>query len=173
MRRAPRRAARLLCFGWCLLPGAALTGQGAPLTRGQEVRIFVTGVAGAFEGRLLGVNAQSVTVQVQNGTAFTLPTPQIQRAEVLGSRTNLRRGAIIGAGVGVGTGVAWAVVDRFEEWRLIVPALAGAAAGALVGNSIDSPQWLPGLLPNPADGDFAFGWRMATGPPLRRRHGDR
>ena len=187
MLRAPRWAARLLCLGSCLLPGRALHAQGEPLTRGQEVRIFVTGVAGAFEGRLIGVNPQSVTVQLENGTAFTLQTPQIQRAEVLGSRTNVRRGAVIGGGVGLAAGVAWAIAsrddcldaggfcadpgDHFEEWKLVVPALAGAAAGALVGHYIQSPSWVPGLVPGPtAGGGVGVGWRLPVGPgPARPR----
>jgi hypothetical protein len=149
---------------------------------GREVRIFVRGVAGAFEGRLLGVNAQSVTVALQNGTAFTLQTAQIQRSEVLGTRTNMRRGAVLGMGVGLGAGLAFAISsrencqatggfcddpgDHFDEWKLVVPALAGTAAGALVGHFIETPRWVPGLLPSPpTDGvGVALAWRVPSGP---------
>lgn len=183
MRPASGWAASLLCLGRCLAPGAPLHAQ-EPLTPGREVRILVRGVAGAFEGRLLGVNPQSVTVALQNGTAFTLQTGQILRSEVLSSRTNMRRGAMLGGGVGIGAGVAWTISsrddcrdaagyslcddpgDHFDEWKLAVPALVGAAAGALVGHHIESPTWVPGVLPSPStDGTVGLGltWRLPFG----------
>ena len=88
-------------------------------------------------------------------------------------------GGALGLGVGVGllvasrndcagqpSGYCDSFGNSFHAGRLIVPPLAGAAAGALIGYFIRTPRWVPGFPPQPsADGDFGLGlaWSVPLG----------
>jgi hypothetical protein len=164
----------------CLGSGTAVRAQAEPLAPGREVRLFVRGVAGSFDGRLTGLTPSALTLVQRDGSVFTLDPRQIDRAEVLGSRPNTRRGAVVGLGVGIGVGVWLAITsspecqeslglcdnpgDRFNEWHLVIPAIAGAAAGAVVGRFVESPSWVPGFLPSvpSAGGGFALLWTVSA-----------
>jgi hypothetical protein len=139
----------------------------------------VRGVAQIFEGTLTAVSPEALAITLRNGNDFTISPSQLERSEVLGSRRNTLRGAIVGGGVGLGTGVVLLVSndpppaqatappgDRFGEsfdaWKLIVPPIAGTIVGAFVGYNIRTPRWVPGFLPA-ASGDVAFGWIVSLG----------
>jgi hypothetical protein len=157
--------------------------QAEPLETGRDARLFVSGVAAAFEGTLTSVSADALAITLRDGAAFTFQASQLERAEVLSSRRNTLRGAIVGLGVGLGTGVGLVVSsggagdgepvsggapdeafgDEFQAWKLIVPAVAGAVVGAFVGYSIRTPRWAPAFVPGAAGapGDFALTWSGA------------
>jgi hypothetical protein len=175
---SPRWASALAALSFAAAPQGAVTAQAEPLETGREVRLFVRGVAGSFEGVLTGVRADAVTLVLRDGSFFTLQTRQVERSEVLGMRRNTTRGALVGLGVGLGVGIALAVTsrdacdgfcadpgDHFDEWQLVWPALAGAAGGALVGRLIRTPRWVPGFLPGstPDGGGVALRWSLPVG----------
>jgi hypothetical protein len=148
---------------WLGLAPPALA-QAEPLTPGREVRLYMQGVIAPFEGTLTANAPDALTVTLLDGSEFTLSPEQLQRAEVLGTRRNVVRGAMAGGVLGIVAGV-WLVVearddcsrdlsgfcnafgDSINEWHLVAPPLAGATAGALVGYFIRTPRWVPGLLP--------------------------
>ncbi|MEQ1856506.1 MAG: hypothetical protein ABL963_08550 [Longimicrobiales bacterium] len=181
MRLRPHGAAAVLGFLAWLGPGVAYA-QAEPLTSGREVRVFARGVAGSFDGILVSVTPNAITLRQRDGSIFTLQATQIQRAEVLGSRTNARRGGVIGGALGLAAGVGLAISsrgdcrdsggfcddpgDHFNEWHLVVPAVAGAAAGALVGHFLHSPRWVPGVFvgaTTAGGADFGFAWSLQVG----------
>ncbi len=122
------------------------------------------GVIAPFEGTLTATSAEALTLTLLDGSEFTLAQDQLRMAEVLGTRRNARRGAFAGGVIGIVAGV-WLVVDSrddcnrdasgfcnafgesINEWHLVLPPAAGAAAGAVVGHFIQTPRWVPGLLP--------------------------
>jgi hypothetical protein len=178
---APRWAAGLLGLVAWLGPATSVRAQAEPLAPGREVRLFVRGVAGSFDGRLTGLTPNALTLVQRDGSVFTLNPAQVDRSQVLGTRTNARRGALMGLGVGAGAGVWLAIAsrnecletsgfcddpgDHFNEWHLVLPAVAGAAAGALVGHFIETPTWVPGFLPGaPSSDGFALSWTLPAGP---------
>ncbi|MGE0158820.1 MAG: hypothetical protein AB7T31_05360 [Gemmatimonadales bacterium] len=133
------------------------------------------GVASTFEGTLTSVAADALSITLRDGRSFTFQASQLERAEVLASRRNTRKGAVVGGFVGLGVGVGLVASDGidpravdgdgdelgrgFDPWKLIVPPIAGAAVGALVGSRFRTPRWAPAVLPDgtrPAD--FALGW---------------
>jgi hypothetical protein len=140
----------------------------------------VRGVASIFEGTLTATSAEALAITLRDGSDFTISPAQLERSEVLGNRRNTLRGAIVGGGAGLATGIVLLVTDgpasgqstlapddrfgeSFDAWKLIVPPIAGAVAGTLVGHQIRTPDWFPGFLPG-AGGDVAFGWSA----PVRR-----
>jgi hypothetical protein len=139
----------------------------------------VRGVAQVFEGRLTAASPEALAITLRDGSDFTISPSQLERSEVLGTRRNTLLGAVVGGGVGLGVGVVLLVTDdpaqgqptaapddrfgeSFDAWKLIVPPVAGAVVGALVGNRIRTPDWFPGFLPG-AGGDVAFGWSAPVG----------
>lgn len=148
-----------------------------PLEVGGETRLYVRGVANVFEGKLTSVSGDALAITLIDGSSFTFSTEQIERAEVLANRRNTLKGTIVGGGVGLGVGVALVVRDRddtsptalgddfgttFDAWKLIVPPLVGAAAGALVGYVVRTPRWAPAVVPSggASPGDFALVWSV-------------
>jgi hypothetical protein len=155
----------------------AVYAQAEPLEPGREVRLFVRGVAGPFEGLLTSATREALGITLRDGRDFTFTPSQLERTEVLSSRRNTLRGAILGGAVGLGVGVFLVVTDEgspdptapgggfrteFDGWKLVVPPIAGTALGAFFGSSVRTPRWVPGLLPaaGAASGDVAFGWSI-------------
>ena len=178
------RAVGLLALGlWACLAPAAYA-QAEALAPGRDVQLFVRGVIAPFEGRLTAVEPDGLTLTLLDGSVFTIAPAQLQRSFVLGSRRNVRRGGVIGGALGLAVGVGMLVGSRntctgqpsgycdtfgdaFHAWHLIVPPLAGAAAGGLVGYFVQTPRWVPGFLSQPsADGDVGLGlaWSVPLGP---------
>lgn len=141
------------------------------------------GVIAPFEGTLTATSAEALTLTLLDGSEFTLAQDQLRRAEVLGTRRNVVRGAMAGGVLGIVAGV-WLVVDArdecnrdlsgfcnafgesINEWHLVLPPVAGAAAGGLVGYFIRTPRWVPGLLPLASlDGrvGLAVSWAVPLG----------
>ena len=157
------RGIGLICALWLGLAPPALA-QAEPLTPGREVRLYMQGVIAPFEGTLTASSAEALTLTLLDGSEFTLSPEQLQRAEVLGTRRNVVRGAMAGGVLGIVAGV-WLVVESrddcnrdvsgfcnafgesINEWRLVAPPVVGAASGALIGYFIKTPRWVPGLLP--------------------------
>jgi hypothetical protein len=153
--------------------------QAEPLDAGREARLYVRGLVAPFEGTLLSVRPTEVRIATPDGEMRIAPA-QVVRSEVLGNRGNARRGAVVGLGVGLGVGVAWVVgstaacepgptgacgipEDRGEELRLAIPAVAGAALGALVGSQVRSNRWVQGFFPQvgaSADRSLGLAWRI-------------
>lgn len=173
----PRRSIGLAVLCCALVLPTASAAQGEPLATGREVRLFVRGVAGTFEGVLTGIRPDALTLVLRDGSFFTLQTQQVERSQVLGMRRNTKRGALVGLGVGVVAGVALAVssetgclensgfCDHFEEWELILPPVVGAGLGVTVGWYVQTPRWVPGFMPAsaPGDGGFALRWSLPAG----------
>jgi hypothetical protein len=151
------------------------------MTPGREVRLFVRGVIIPFEGTLTSVGPDALTLTLLDGSEFTISPSQLARSDVLGRQRNHVWGGLLGAGVGIGVGLALVIAerndcarttsgfcdqigDRVNEWHLVVPPLAGAATGALVGYLIQTPRWVPGFLPSSPDGGagFAIRWSLPT-----------
>jgi len=166
----------LLIAGWLGLVPAAQA-QTEPLAPGREARIYVRGAADLLEGTLTSVSSESLGIVLLDGSSFMVPVDQLERVEVLASRRNTLRGAIVGGGVGLGVGVGLVVSDRetdravsddefgttFDAWKLVVPPIAGALLGALAGRLVRTPRWAPALVPAGAGaGDFAFAWTLAV-----------
>jgi hypothetical protein len=155
--------------------------QTEALAPGREVRLFVRGVIAPFEGTLTSARPDALTLTLLDGSEFTISPAQLQRSEVLSSRTNARWGAMAGGGIGLGIGVflviqarndcdrdAYGVCDEFgthfDEWRLVIPSVAGIAAGALVGHFIRSPTWVPGFVSGASDGaGLGLAWAIPVG----------
>lgn len=173
----------LLALGlWAGLAPAACA-QAEALAPGRDVHLFVRGVIAPFEGTLTAVEPDGLTLTLLDGSVFTISPAQLQRSEVLGSRRNVRRGSLMGGALGLGVGVGLVVKSRkdcpgqpsgycdsfgnnFHAWHLLVPPLAGAAAGGLVGHFIQTPRWVPGVMPLPSvDGDVGLGlaWSVPLG----------
>lgn len=92
-----------------LAPGAYA--QAEPLEPGREVRLFVRGVAAPFEGTLTSATPEALEVTLLDGSSFTIAPAQLELSQVLTTRRNVLRGAIVGGGVGLGVGVAWVITD--------------------------------------------------------------
>jgi hypothetical protein len=177
------RGIGLLALGlWAGLAPAAYA-QAEALAPGRDVHLYVRGVIAPFEGTLTAVEPDGLTLTLLDGSVFTISPEQLHRSEVLGARRNLRRGGLIGGALGLAVGVGMVVGSRndcpgqtlgycdtfgssFRAWHLIVPPLAGAASGALVGHFIRTPRWVPGVLPQPsANGEvgLAIAWSAPLG----------
>jgi hypothetical protein len=170
----------LLIAGWLGMASAARA-QTEPLAPGREARLFVRGAADVLEGTLTSLSPEALEIVLLDGSTFTVPAGQIERAEVLANRRNTVRGAIVGGGAGLGAGVVLVVTkgaddaeavsggapddafgDELQAWKLIVPAVAGAAVGAFVGYSLRTPRWAPAFVPARSGGDFALAWTVAV-----------
>jgi hypothetical protein len=176
---APLHATGLLLIaGWLGLAPAAHA-QIEPLAPGRDARLYVRGAADMLEGRLTSVSRESLQITLLDGSSFTVPVEQLERAEVLAARTNTMRGAIVGGGLGLGVGVALVVRDRnetnstdgdefgtsFDAWKLIVPPVAGALLGGLAGRLIRTSEWAPAFVAGAGGGaDFALAWTIAVAP---------
>jgi len=155
--------------------------QGEPLAPGRMARLFVRGLVAPLEGTLVEVGPERTRIDTPDGV-LAVSNTQVERSEVLGSRANTLRGAVIGLGVGLGVGVGLVIHSKDdcqptvqepctvpgegnEEWRLAIPGLAGAAVGALVGSQIRTSAWVPGFYPGGAVGSPGVGmvWRVPLG----------
>ena len=177
------RGTGLLALGLCAGLAQAAYAQADALAPGRDVQLFVRGVVAPFEGTLTAVEPDGLTLTLLDGSVFTISPAQLQRSEVLASRRNARRGGVMGGALGLVVGVGLLVTSRndcpgqpsgycdtfgdtFRASRLIVPPLVGTAAGGLVGHFIETPRWVPGVLPQPsADGDVGLGlaWSLPLG----------
>jgi hypothetical protein len=167
----------LLIAGWLGLVPAAHA-QTEPLAPGREARLTVRGAGDVLEGTLARVSPESLEIVLLDGSSFTVPVDQLERVEVLASRRNTLRGAIVGCGVGLGVGVGLLVSDRetnravdggdefgttFDAWKLVLPPIAGALLGGLAGRLIRTSQWAPAFVPGAGGGaDFALAWAVAV-----------
>jgi hypothetical protein len=141
----------------------------------------VRGLVAPLEGTLLAVGPEQVRIDSPDGE-LAVPREQVTRAEVLGSSGNTVRGGVIGLGVGLATGIVLLVQstdecepsfdntcgippDPNEVALLSVPALAGAAVGALVGSQIRSARWVPAFfaVAAPAGPALGMAWRLPLG----------
>ncbi len=174
--RATVRAAVLLAW----LPAGAFA-QGEPLREGRTARLHVRGLVAPVEGTVVAVEPDGVRIATNQGE-LRLGMAQIERPEVLGSRGNTRRGAVIGFGVGLAVGVILVVQakddcvpqalqvcgpegDRFQERRLAIPPVVGAALGAVIGSRIRTPTWVPAFIPlvdRPDGLALGLAWRLPT-----------
>jgi len=166
-----------------LLVGGApeAAAQGEPLEPGRVARLFVRGLVAPLEGTLLAVGPEQVRIDSPDGE-LAVPREQVIRTEVLGSSGNTVRGAVIGLGVGLATGIVLIVQSKDEcetsfdgtcgipsnpnEVALLsIPALSGAALGALIGSQIRSSRWVPGFFPVAAAPGPGLGmaWRVPLG----------
>jgi hypothetical protein len=137
----------------------------------------VRGAADVLEGTLASVSPLAIEIVLLDGSSFTVPVDQLERAEVRADRRNTVRGALVGGGVGLGVGVALVVRDRndtsptdgdefgttFDAWKLVLPPIAGALLGGLAGRLIRTSQWAPAFVPGAGGGaDFALAWAVAV-----------
>ena len=139
------------------------------------------GLVAPLEGTLLSVGPEQIHIDSPDGE-LAVPREQVTRSEVLGSRGNALRGAAVGLGVGLATGIVLLIQskdecepsfdtpcgipsDPNEVALLSLPALAGAGVGALIGSQIRSSRWVPGFFPVAAAAGPGLGmaWRVPLG----------
>jgi hypothetical protein len=151
-------------------PGQGAQGQGPPVETGTRLRVSTVhvGAGGSsttvqetrFKGQLERVSHDSVWIRVgANGPLMSIERGSIHRLEISdGRRRNPGKGALWGAGVGLGLGVLAAVTlddctvgsgrywfdlcDGDEDVLILGSLAAGAAWGALIGSFIKSERWV-------------------------------
>ena len=160
----------------------ALDAQTRFLQPGDEVRIYVLGVIETFEGVLQAADSDELQLLTGDGAQMTIARDQIERSEVLGSRTNTLRGAAVGLGLGLAAGIGAQLAssdscDRdlsgicsdfgntFNGWLLVVPPVLGAGVGALLGSAIKTDRWFPAFLPRASDAGGTL-WGLTWKVPL-------
>ena len=134
---------------------------------GEYVRVWATAHGPAIEGPVVAVSATTLTLTGRE-EAVLVDLPTSARMEVRRVHQHLRRGALIGAAVGLVAGVfvggddvgAW---ER-TAWMAGLTA-GGAAAGAGIARLARSETWQPvdliTLKPQPATTDAGPGFRLS------------
>lgn len=118
-----------------------------PPSVGQRVRIQTSSAEKPLVGTLRQVDERTLLVDDGNGAFTSVPTTDVRKIELsTGRHSNVTRGAIIGASVGVAlaVGAIIAVCDDTDcTYGRAVTALGlgGAATGALVGAPIKTERW--------------------------------
>jgi hypothetical protein len=118
------------------------------LSVGQRVRITRSSQEPPLVGSLYQVDDRQLVIDDGKGAFTSVPTADVRKIELtMGKRSNVVRGAIIGASIGVALGVTAVVAlcddnDCINEGGAIaVLGLGGGALGAIVGAPIRTERW--------------------------------
>jgi hypothetical protein len=119
-----------------------------PVVVGSRIRIEVpTVLEGRFEGTVKEIDEQSLLIELENRPVIRVPRQAITQLDVsLGRRRQFRKGAMIGAGIGVlvifglnGEGIEESGVTKFEY--IAVGLIPGAIWGAGIGALVKAERW--------------------------------
>jgi hypothetical protein len=157
--------------------------QSQALTAGTSVRLVVPGEPSPVEGVLFSVTPSDWTLSTADGELRTFSSGEVASAEVWSTRRSILKGALIGGGVGLASGLLMSlgvnavcpggsdVCGRLEDefysltWaRFYTPAL-GAALGGLIGAFVKTGRWVPVVEPQASQGGSltALSWTIPVG----------
>jgi len=126
------------------LPGAVEAQAVVPLP-GEEVRIVQRAERGAVQALFVEATSSEIVLRsAPGGGTFRVPRANITGMSVQrGQRSQALKGALIGIGVGLVSGVVLGQGDSFESTGVAVGVSVGAALpmGLLIGWLVRSPEW--------------------------------
>jgi hypothetical protein len=126
------------------LPGAVEAQAVVPLP-GEEVRIIQRAERGAVQALFVEATSSEIVLRsAPGGGTFRVPRTNITGMSVQrGQRTQALKGALIGFGVGLVSGVILGQGDTFESTGVAVGVSVGAAIplGLVIGWLVRSPEW--------------------------------
>jgi len=165
MTRIAMMTAALLVLGL-----VETTAQSPPLQEGTRIRVTSSvvgsgaGTSATFDSRVsghlhrVGIDSLWLRLESPDGPLLAIARPTIHRLEIRsGRKRNPGKGALIGAGVGLGLGLLGAAAlddcalgrnwwfelcEGDEDVLVLGSTAAGAAWGALVGLLITSERWV-------------------------------
>ena len=157
--------------------------QANTTTLAPGARIRVQQGSQTVTGTLLSLDSAGLVIVTGKADSVTVPRASITAVEVsTGTRSHAGKGALIGLGTGLLTGVVVGIAssgsddgDFFDfssgEWAAgvgLTGAVIGTGVGAIVGAVIRTDKWAPAVLPTvgirgygPDDKRVAIGLRIA------------
>lgn len=162
-----------------LAPSASAAHGQAVVRPGSTVRLALTGQDQSITGVLSGLTDDAWTIVLPDGRAQRISPASVSATEVQVTRRHTLRGALIGGGVGLAsglilvltdddkcdrdaTGICDVIVGTTENVALVWGTVGGAALGALVGTLVTSKRWVPGVVPGAAGGPIALRWSLPS-----------